>query len=244
MLRTLLLISCIVAMSFAFHSFTEDQMIKFNFDTNEEQPFGVFLKGQLDPKNNENNKIQAFLKLANKYIPILESLQGMKQGLKWERYWNIRFAGVNLLVHGYFQLYIGWAVNPGTYTGDRFDVQYIPYVWGATYGVTNGTTFLANGTAGAGVRYVFAYAPISLQLFRSGKVCFQGSYVVEPVHSRGLIAGTLLGCWDEIIDEVLDGHFTPVWKCEGTPGFNVTVLDVNWTEYMGGDFLPQNCIDL
>jgi len=243
MWRSLVVLACIIAFSCAMTAYQNEDKIKFNYDVHEGLPFSIFVEGELDPKNEQNNKIQAFLRLANKYIPILESLAGKENELKWERYWRIQFAGVDVDVYGYFQLIVGWRVNPGGYTQDRFDVTYYPFVWGGTYGSVNGTTWLAVGSAEAGLRYVFAYAPISLQLYSSGRVCFQGSYVVEPVHFRSHLFAALTECHDEIIDEVLDGHFLPVWKCNLTAPVNVTVFDVNFTDPFTGDFLPQTCFD-
>jgi hypothetical protein len=246
MWKTIVLLAFVVAFGTAWNMSpsTEEKVIKFNYDLQESLPFSIYVDGQLDPRNEENNKIQAFLRLAGKYIPILESLSGKNNELKWERDWNINFLGVSLNIHGYFQLIVGWRVNPGGYTQDRFDVTYYPFVWGGTAASTTGNATLVSGEARVWLRYAYAYAPISLQLFSSGKVCFQGSYVVEPVHLKNHLYVALQECHDEIIDEVISGHFLPVWKCNAVAPVNVTAIDVNLTDEYKGDIIAQTCIDL
>jgi hypothetical protein len=243
MYKTLVLLACLVACGYSWDAYAEDKSIKFNYDVHEGLPFSIYMEGELDPKNEQNNKINAFLRLANKYIPILESFAGKENNLKWEQTWVISFAGVNLDVYAYFQLIVGWRVNPGGYTSDRFDVTYYPFVWGGTYGRLNGTTWLAVGSSETGLRYVYAYAPISLQLFSTGRVCFQGSYVVEPVHLYSHLFAALTECHDEILDDLLDNRSIFDWTCNFTAPVNTTVVDANLTDSFTGDIIGQTCFN-
>lgn len=242
-MRVLVLLACLVALSIAanYNTYVEDKKIKFNYDVHKDLPLSLYVEGELDPRNENMNRIQAFLKLANKYIPILESLAGKQNDLKWERRWSIQFAGVNLDVYAYFQLMVGWKVNPGNYTMGRFDVTYYPFVYGTTFGRVNGTTWLAVGSTEVGLLYVLAYTPISLQLYNSAKVCFQGSYVVEPVRLRQHLFAALTECHDEVLDDIISGHPFD-WKCNLTAPVNITIWDMNFTNMITGDFIPQTCI--
>lgn len=243
-MRVIILIACILAVVTAgsMNTFAEDKKIKFTYDVHDGSPVGIYMEGELDPRNENMNKIQTFLKLAGKYIPILESLSGKNGELKWERVWRIVFAGVNIDVYAYFQLVVGWKVNPGGYTTDRFDVEYIPFVYGGTYGRVNGTTFLAIGNTQVGLRYVLAYAPISLQLFKVGKVCFQGTYVAEPVHFVTRLYAALTECHDEILDDLIERRSIFDWTCNLTAPVNLTVFDINFTDRYTGNIVPQTCI--
>lgn len=223
-------------------TYHEDGLVKFDLDVYQDAPVGLFMSGQIHPKDESLNKIQAFLKLANEYIPILESLAGQTNELKWERTWHYQIAGINLDVYGYFQLYVGWRVNPGGYTTDRFDVTYTPFVWGGTYGRVNGTTWPAVGSTEVGLQYVLAYAPISLTLYKAGKVCFKGSYGVEPIHMRQHLFAALNECHDEILDDLIDGHTIFDWKCNFTNPVNITIWNVNFTDPIHGDFIGETCI--
>ena len=232
-----------VAFSAPLSAYEENKMIKFAYDTQEDSPLSFYVEGSINPRNDEQNKIQAFLKLANKYIPILESLGSSNNELKWERYWRVQFAGVNLDVFAYFQLIVGWKVNPGGYTTDRFDVTYTPFVWGGTYGSINGTTWPAIGSTDAGLQYVYSYAPISVQLYKQGKICFQGTYVIEPVMFRNHLFAALNECHDEILTDLIDGTSWPNWRCNFTAPVNITVWDINFTNRMAGDFIPLTCFE-
>ena len=244
-MRTMILIACFLAlaMSTSLNTYEQDKLIKFNYEIHEDSPIGLYMEGELDPRNEQSNKIQTFLRLANKYIPVLESLSGANNELKWERVWHVSFAGVNLDVYGYFQLVVGWRVNPGGQSEGRYDVTYTPFVWGGTYATVNGTSFLAVGSTEVGVQYVLAYAPISIQLFNTGRVCFQGSWVVEPVHLRNHLFAALTECHDEILDDLIEGRDIFDWSCNLTMPVNVTIFDINFTDRMAGDFIPQTCFD-
>lgn len=243
MFRVILLLACIFAVAYPMNAYAEDKVIKFDYEVHESSPIGVLVNGVLDPKNAQNNKISTFLKLAGQYIPILESLGGVNQDLTWSRTYTIDVAGINLTLYAYFQLIVGWEVNPGGYTDNRFDVVYTPFIWGYTSGRVNGTTFLAYGTVEAHSQYIYAYAPISLQLFSTGKVCFQGSYVVESINLGTTLYAALTACHDEILDDLIHGGKLFQWTCNSTAPLNQTLIDHNFTDYYGGDFIAQSCIE-
>ena len=43
----------------------ETESIDFEMDVHKDSPIGLFVKGSISPKFETNNKIQAFIKLAN-----------------------------------------------------------------------------------------------------------------------------------------------------------------------------------
>ena len=219
-----------------------DNQINFSLDVHENSPLGLVLEGILDPREDSNNKIQAFLKLANQYIPILESFATQENELKYERYWYVQFAGVDLTVYWYFQLLIGWRVKPGSYSDNYFDVTYTPFAWGATYGSVNGTTWPYYGGLRAGTRYLTVYAPVGVQLYREGKICFGGTYTVEPVSAGIHMDGAPKECYDEVIDEILSGVPLTL-NCNYISPINITLVDVNLTDTYSGEFIPQTCFN-
>lgn len=244
-MRILFLIAVllIAVQSSPINAYEQDKMIKFEYDMHQESPVGLYIEGLLDPRNDNQSKLQTFLKLANKYIPILESIAMNENSLKWERYWHFDFLGVNIDAYYYFQLIVGWRVNPGGITDDRFDVTYTPFVWGGTYGRLNGTTWPAVGSTEAGLQYVYTYAPISVQLFKAGKICFEGVYHVEPIIFRNHLFAALNECEDEILGDLIDGTSFPDWKCNYNSPVNITIWDINFTDPMSGAFIPQTCFD-
>jgi hypothetical protein len=50
-------IACLLAFAVALNLHGEDGLVKFEFDPTENEMFGVVMKGQIDPKNELNNKI-------------------------------------------------------------------------------------------------------------------------------------------------------------------------------------------
>ena len=230
-----------VALSVPINVYADENKIKFSYDVHESSPVGLTVKGVIDPLNETQNKIQTFIRLANQYIPILEALAGASNELKYEYRYRINVAGFVFDVYVNFNLYVGWRVNPGGYTTDRFDVVYTPFVYGYAYNRINGTSFPAVGSHEISIVYAYAYAPIALQLFSSRKVCFQGSYVVEPVMVKNNLFAALNACENEIIDKVISGAGFMDFKCNYTNPVNITLVEKNFTSRIAGDFVAQSC---
>ena len=245
-MKVILILAVVVALAMSSPLNLEkvDNLIKFDLDVHQDIPIGLVMKGQIDPRNEQMNKIQTFLRLAGEYIPVLESMANAENDLTWERHWHVGIMGFNTDISFFFQLIVGWRVSPGGQTADRFDVTYTPFVWGGTWGTVNGTSWPAVGSIEAGIQYVLAYAPISLSLFSNGRVCFRGSYAVEPVHIRQHMFLALNACQDEILDDLINGRVPLInWQCNFTNPVNVTVWDENITTGIYGDFIGETCID-
>ena len=241
-MKTLLFAVLIVACFATLQTKEENGQIKFNLDVHKESPIGVYLEGTIDPRQESNNKIQAFIKIANKYIPFLESLASSSKELKYERYWYYRNGAIDIEFYWYFQLIIGWRVQPGAYSQNFYEVTYTPYIWGGTYGEANGTAVLISGATGTGVQYIFAYAPIGVTLYREGKACFGGDYTIMPVALRTDVYVSLVGAQAEILDEIING--IPIHlDFNFTPAENFTLYDINFTDPVYGELIPEICID-
>lgn len=245
-MKSIIFVALILAIAYCgpLNLYEENKMVKFDFDISEDSPVGLFVKGEIDPRNDNSRKIQAFIKLANQYIPILEQIADAENNLTWNRRWHVGVLGFNVDITAEFSLIVGWRVTPGGYTTDRFDVIYTPFVWGGARATFNGTSFPAVGSADVGVRYVDAYAPIAFTLYKAGRVCFRGSYVVETVHLRNHLFAALNACQDEILDDLINGHTIFEWRCNYTNPVNITIWDVNFTDAIRGDFIGETCIGL
>jgi hypothetical protein len=237
---TLLVLTLAVMYTVASSPYHEDGKIKFSMDAHKDSPIGLFFSGSIDPRMETNNKIQAFLKLAGQYIPILEALQGLGNGLEYEYTWRISFAGISLDIYGYLQLYVGWRVTPGGSTTTSYDVTYTPFAYGVTRGRFNGTTWPAMGTVDTTILYVDVSAPIGVTLFTSRKICFGGKYIANPINLQTNLYAALLGCEDEIIDKIINQQ--PInLRCNYTNPVNFTLLSKNFTNTYSGDLIPQTC---
>ena len=237
---TLLVVILAVWSAAAFAPRHEDGKIKFDMDIHQESPVGLFVSGSIDPTMERNNKIQAFLKLAGQYIPVLEALSGKGNALEYEYTYRFSVAGLTIDIYGYFQLYVGWRVTPGGQTATTYEVTYTPFVYGVTRGRFNGTTWPAMGTVDTTINYVHAYAPIGVTLSTNRQVCFGGKYTVLPVNLQTNMYAALLGCEDEIVDKIVNQQ--PInLRCNYTNPVNFTLLNVNYTNTYTGDLIKQTC---
>lgn len=237
-LFAMLIAACMAA---SFIGNKETGNIDFEMDVHQDSPIGFFVKGSIDPKQDTNNKIQAFLRLANQYIPLLESIANNENSLKYTRDWHVQFAGINLDIHWWLQLIVGWRVVPGSYSANFYEVTYTPFLHGATFGRVNGTTWPAVGSTRLGLQYVNAYAPTAVTLYREGKVCFSSRYVVDPIHLENHVFAALNACEAEIIDEIINQQ--PIHLgCNYTNPVNFTLFNANLTSSFNGNIIGETCI--
>ena len=244
-MKTILILSVVLALALAapFTAKQHEDGINFNLDTNEDSPFSFNMKGMINPRNEELNKIQTFLRIAGEYIPLLESLGSEDNSLEYTRQWTIDVIGINLNIEFYFQLIIGWRVTPGGATAGRFDVVYTPFAWGRTSGSVGGTTWPAEGHTEAVFQYLHVYAPVALSLYSTGRVCFGADWVVEDGTFWQHLFISLRECQDEILDDVINGNPIFVWQCNFNEPFNNTLLDFTVYNGMSGDLGTDICFD-
>ena len=239
----ILAVVLVIACASPFTATTADKPIKFDLDFYEDSPIGFSMKGQVSPRNEQQNKIETFLRLAGEYIPILESLANNDNSLTYTRRWHIGVLGFNLDVNVYFQLIVGWRVQPGNGTAGRFDVVYTPFAWGKTSAGINGTSWPAVGSTEAVLNYLDISAPISLSLYQAGRICFRGGYVAEAVTFHHNLYGSLRECQDEILDDLINGTPIFVWSCNYIAPVNTTIFDLSLVDGFFGDIVGETCID-
>lgn len=244
-MKTILILAVVLAFALAgpFSAMKKDDGIDFKLDTNEDSPISFAMKGSINPRNEEMNKISTFLRIAGEYIPLLEQLGSQDNALEWRRWWNISILGVNVDVTLYFQLIVGWRVDPGGATAGRFDVVYTPFAWGRTAAHVNGTTWPVVGSTEAVFQYLHVYAPVALSLYNTGRVCFGADYVVEPATFRQHIFGSLRECQDEILDDLINGTPIFVWDCNYIAPVNTTLIDFLVYDGMSGDLGTDICFN-
>jgi hypothetical protein len=239
---TLLAVAMIVMVACASSPYYDDGKIKFNMDLHQDSPIGLIFSGSIDPRMETNNKIQTFLKLAGQYIPILEALQGLGNGLQYEYTYRISVMGITIDIYAYFQLYVGWQVTPGGSTPSSYEVTYTPFIHGWTKGRFNGTTWPAAAMTDTRIDYIKVNAPIGVTLYNNRRICFGGKYNYFPLSLRTEMFAALLGCEDEIIDELINQ--TPITlKCNYTNPVNFTLFDKNFTNAVTGNLIPETCFN-
>lgn len=215
-MKTIVALALALAVASAFEVTGEDGLIKFNMVSDEASPVGFAMRGHIDPKDELNNKIETFLKLANTYIPVLESTKNENNKLSWISNWfsvNLGPLG-SISGMGAFELVVGWRVilnsNNVNMTTNYLDVTYAPFVWGwtnASLAFAPGTASFApvQGTYNATLWYVRSYVPISLNIHSDGKVCYSAFGQIWPVQLESTMNMMLQECKAEIITDVLEG---------------------------------------
>jgi len=79
-----LIVAALLAVAIAAPSLMENEgKINFEYDASPDLPMGITLQGQIDPKDESANKVSAFLRLANQFIPLLEALDTSSNKLEY-----------------------------------------------------------------------------------------------------------------------------------------------------------------
>jgi len=244
-MKTIIFFALVLALvcSMPFTMTKANEPVKFDLDLYEESPIGFTMRGQIDPRNEQLNKIETFLRLADQYIPVLESIASNENSLTWRRNWQVTVLGFNLEIYLDFQLKVGWKAKPGSEQVDKFDVVYTPFAWGRTSVGVNGTSWPVEGSSKSVLQFLHAYAPIAFSLYQSGKVCFKGGYAVAPVTFFHHIFASLRECQDEILDDLINGTPIFVWTCDMIAPVNASVIDLVLYDGMSGDLVPETCIE-
>ena len=222
----------------------EDGKIKLDYDVHGDSPIGINMKATIDPHNDQNNKISTFLKLANQYIPILETM-GTKpaQNLQFSRGFNFNLGFITFGGYATLELEVGWTVESLIEdSGDAYQVYYTPFVIGYINTDVNGTTFLGEVGVGAHIDYIKFYVPLTVEVFTSGKFCVNGYWNLQPSSVVTHIFANLKECQAEIIDEVVE--MTPIsLACSFVRPTNAIVNNINITDNHTGAFLTSDlCI--
>lgn len=209
---------------------------------------GFVMKGQIDPEDDTNNKIETFLKLANYYVPLLDAVKGEENNLKWNRTWtwNLPADLGTANFFGTFELVAGWGVylndNSLNMTSDYLDVAYVPFLWGWTAGQLTGNTSPWIGSFNATLWYVRAYTVINLEIHNTGSVCYEGTGHLWPIQLEGGIVSSLKACQAEVLTDIIEG--LPITLgCYYTAPVAVPVLNSSFTANYTQPLVNRKCFN-
>lgn len=247
-MKTIIAVALLFACASAFSLKGEEGLVKFELDANKDSPVGLVMKGHIDPKDETNNKIETFVKLASAYIPILESIKNENNNLQYIFTETISLGSFgSITLHGNFEIIVGWKVqvnsNDLNMTSDHLNVAYIPFITGFTNAGLQGDTYPARGYYNATLWFARAYTVISLQIFNTGNVCFEGTGFLWPVQLTSAISSSLKACQAEILDEVFNG-IPIVFGCNYTAPFVTPHLDISFTQNFTKPLIGQTCVNL
>lgn len=247
-MKSMIAIACLLAFASALSITGAEKTIDFEFDPTRDSLFGMVMKGSIDPKNEENNKISTFLKLANTYIPILESMNNKDNNLKWV-YTNMFSLGPlgNVGFTGSFNLVVGWNVyvnsSMSASMGTYLSVTYVPFAWGWTDANLTVNNYLALGTYNSTLYYTRTYVEVGLQIYSGGEVCFMGNAFFWPVQLVTNLSSSLVSCQDEIIMNLIN-QVPITFSCNASVPFNMTHLNISFTQNMTQSVVNTTCVNL
>jgi len=165
-MKSYIAIALLLAFASAISIKAGEKSIDFEVNPVENSLFGMVLKGSIDPKNELNNKISTFLKLANIYIPVLESMNNKDNKLRFN-WCNSQSLGPLGMISwcSSANLMVGWNVyiNSSTSTtGNYLAVGYVPFAWGWADANITMNNFLAAGTYNSTLYYTRTYAIVDV----------------------------------------------------------------------------------
>ena len=223
----------------------KDNSIELDLDLSKDSPIGFAMKGRVDPKNEQRNQIQTFLRLAGEYIPILAAYNSEDNNLEYFRAMYFQIGDtIEIEIQLYFQLLVGWRVEPGRTSDKGFEVTYTPFALGSTRTSMKVTSWPGIVESGVHATYLNVSAPINLSILDLGKFCLSSTYTVRPGIVNFRFNSSLKQCEDEIIESILYGQRWLDITCSyNTP---VDFVFANKILYSGisGDITGEQCFDI
>mmetsp|Transcript_25702 Transcript_25702/g.25514 ORF Transcript_25702/g.25514 Transcript_25702/m.25514 type:complete len:237 (-) Transcript_25702:49-759(-) len=187
-------------------------------------------EGQFGPFMRTKEKIEAFTKLANNFIPALEDLNTRSTSLEFRRIWHFNIFGVHIITRWEFILNVGWTVEQDQTTPGVLNVTYAPFILGYTY-LWNDINYynFFELFIDPFVDLIHTQLPIEVTIHTGGKTCIRADYHLDPSYFYNYFTSRLQECKVEIIDELI--NWTPIIQgCHWIPDFNTTLPTINLYE--------------
>ena len=216
----------------------KDGNLHFEGDSHPESPIGLFMKGQVNPRNEAENNVQTFFRLAEQLIPLAESaMKDQEPGnLKWYRRWCYGQTGQAFSVCLYVnaELWVGWKVSQLGETGS-YNVTYTPYTIFRAGGNATASSYPAQVAYGGYVSLVNIHVPVNLLLAQT-QICYSAKFTMMPARAYTSITTDLLECYRSVPD-LTD------WMCNTVNGAEFIHLEWDFTNGLYLDLLPYSCIN-
>jgi hypothetical protein len=157
-----IIIAALIAVALTAPTLKEvDGKIKFEYDAHPDLPIGISLSGEVDPRAENSNKISAFLKLANQFIPLLEAVN-QESKLEWYGYTCFGGEAFNGCTYYGYLLTVGWRVQQGGVAAGAYNITYVPFAEGWASANVSVSSWPVLGGYQAYASLVRAYAPIGV----------------------------------------------------------------------------------
>ena len=211
--------------------------IHIEADSSPEAPFGLTMKGLINPFAETESNIQTFFRLAEQLIPLAESKISDKPGnLQWTRYWCYGQTGdaVTVCLYASAELWVGWRVGQVGKTG-AYNVTYTPYTLFRAGGNASASSYPAEVSYGAYFAIVDLQVPVNLLLAQT-QICYSATLSLAPTQAYTAISTNLLQCIRSVPDQ------TP-WACDRIKGAEFRHLSWAFTAGYTQNLLPYRCFN-
>lgn len=191
----------------------------------------ITLKGKIDHENIANNKLGAFVEIAGKAFPILESFGLNEDKLEFtEKYcWDQGF--VSGCTSFTFEFYIGWYVTNGTAKDYQYlNVTYVPYIRGEGSVSANAAAWMLQLSANGNSRFVNIETPISNQINFNSTVQYCYGAITKIIDPSFLftVQTAVKSCEADMAQNIIYNPGTFQYACAfGSP---IVIPVVNYTD--------------
>lgn len=237
-MKTYILIVLVVVMVSATDMWEDTGKLKFDTDPFPESPISVMMKGTVNPRDESENHVQSFFRLAEQLIPIAEASYNDKKtdNVQWTGQWCFGGIGPFSSLCFYFtaEMWIGWHSEHEGTTG-FYNLTYTPYNFFRVGGNVSVSSDPADVSYGAYFNVLDMEVPVNLLLARD-RICYSGKVDLGPVGVIGSIKLNLLQCLRSVPDKTQ-------WECDKVKGaeFRHIILPVLPSAHH--EILPYDCIE-
>ena len=216
----------------------KDGKLHFEADSHPESPIGFLMKGLVNPRNEADNNVQTFFRLAEQLIPLAQSaMNDAKPGsLKYSRAWCFGQTGdaISVCIYANAELWVGWRVSQLGQTGS-YNVTYTPFTALRAGGNVSAASYPAEVSYGAYFSVVDIQVPVNLLLAQS-QICYSARFAMLPTAAYTSITTNLLQCQRSIPD-------LTAWMCDRVKGAEFRHLQWDFTSGMFINLLPYTCFN-
>ena len=237
-MKTYIIVALLVLSVWGASMVEKDGKLHFEADSHPESPISVMMKGLINPRDETENNVQTFFRLAEQLIPMAEAAMtdDSPGGYKWYRYWCYGGTGqlFSFCVYAGAELWVGWRVSQIGFTGS-YNVTYTPFTYFRAGGNASASSYPAEVSYGAYFQIVDITIPVNLLLAQT-QICYSATFNMAPTEAYTAISTNLLQCLRSIPD------MTP-WECERIHGLEFKHLSWAFTNGLYFNLLPYSCIN-
>ena len=235
----IIILALLIAVAFTASVAEKNGKLHFEADSNPELPFGLTMKGLINPLNEAENNLETFFRLAGELIPLAQSSMNDKQAsnLQYSRQWCFgggAGAAFSTCVNLNAELWVGWRVNLLGATGS-FNVTYTPFTMFRAGTNVSASSFPAEVSYGGFFSIVDIQVPVNLLLAQT-QICYSARFAMLPTAAYTAITTNLLQCDRSIPDQTN-------WRCDRVQGAEFRHLQWDITTGLFINLLPYTCFN-